>query len=109
MRPILVNVPSKLLFALLIAAAVITGAIDLWRNRNSPTFKIGSTPVYLGAGAGVLHVLKSSAWGPVPIYAYGVMLGTSLIAGWFLAMRLAQQDGIPEQEAGTIYMWSAVY
>jgi phosphatidylglycerol:prolipoprotein diacylglycerol transferase len=37
------------------------------------------------------------------------MLGTSLITGWFIAMRLAKQDGIPEQEAGTIYMWTAVW
>ena len=37
------------------------------------------------------------------------MLGTSLVVGWFLAMRLAKQDGIDQQEAGTIYMWTAVW
>ena len=46
---------------------------------------------------------------PVPIYAYGVMLGTSLVVGWFLAMKLAKQDSIDQQEAGTIYMWTAVW
>ena len=51
----------------------------------------------------------SQPWTPVPIYAYGVMLGTSLVVGWFLAMRLAKQDGIDQQEAGTIYMWTAVW
>ena len=45
----------------------------------------------------------------MPIYAYGVMLGTSLVVGWFIAMSLAKQDGIDQQEAGTIYMWSAVW
>ena len=48
-------------------------------------------------------------WTPVPIYAYGVMLGTSLVVGWFLAMKLAKQDSIDQQEAGTIYMWTAVW
>jgi phosphatidylglycerol:prolipoprotein diacylglycerol transferase len=45
----------------------------------------------------------------VPIYAYGVMLGSSLVIGWFLAMMLAQKDGIDQQEAGTVYMWTAVW
>ena len=34
---------------------------------------------------------------------------TSLLVGWFLAMRLAVQDGISQQIAGTIYMWTAVW
>jgi phosphatidylglycerol:prolipoprotein diacylglycerol transferase len=37
------------------------------------------------------------------------MLGTSMIVGWFLAMRLSKQDGIPPAEAGAIYMWTAVW
>jgi len=38
-----------------------------------------------------------------------VMLGLSMIIGWFLAMRLAKQDGIPTETAGNIYMWTAVW
>jgi phosphatidylglycerol:prolipoprotein diacylglycerol transferase len=45
----------------------------------------------------------------VPIHAYGVMLGTAMIIGWFLAMRLAKEDGIPQETAGAIYMWTAVW
>ena len=45
----------------------------------------------------------------MPIYSYGVMLGTSLVVGWFLAMRFAEEDRIDQQEAGTIYMWTAVW
>ncbi len=37
------------------------------------------------------------------------MLGTSLIVGWFLAMRLAKQDGIGQEAAAAIYMWSAIW
>ena len=48
-------------------------------------------------------------WDPVPIHSYGVMLGLSMIVGWFLAMRLAKQDGIPTETAGNIYMWTAVW
>ena len=45
----------------------------------------------------------------MPIYSYGVMLGTSLMVGWFLAMRLAKQDGIGQQAAAAIYMWTAIW
>ena len=120
MRPILVNIPSKLLFAAALVLAAAALARDLWRRRQDPKAAFSSTPLYLLVGAEILIGLKSGswtpsaagfhqAWTPVPIYAYGVMLGTSLIVGWFIAMRLCKQDGIAEQDAGTIYMWSAVW
>ena len=120
MRPILVNVPAKLLFfaALLLAAAGVVR--DLVRRRRDPSRPFSSTPLYLLAGAEVLIGLKSGSWtpsaagfhqvwSPVPIYAYGVMLGTSLIVGWFLVMRFAKQDGIAQESAASIYMWSAIW
>jgi phosphatidylglycerol:prolipoprotein diacylglycerol transferase len=121
MRPILVNIPAKLLFAVALVLAGVAFGRDLWwRRRKDAKAALSSTPLYLLLGAEILLGLKSGswvpsaagfsqAWTPVPIYAYGVMLGTSLIVGWFVAMRLAQQDGVPQQEAGTIYMWSAVW
>src|SRR5262245_23521471 len=112
MRPILVNIPSKLLFAAALVLAVAAFLRDLWRRRQDPKHQLSSTPLYLLVGAEVLIGLKSGSWTPsiagfkqgwtpVPIYAYGVMLGTSLVTGWFIAMRLAKQDGVPEQEAGS--------
>jgi phosphatidylglycerol:prolipoprotein diacylglycerol transferase len=109
MRPILVNIPSKFLLGLALAAAIVAAALDLWRSRQSSKPKLGSTPMYLAVGALALYLFKAGDWTPLPIYAYGVMLGTSLIVGWFVAMKLAKQDGIPEREAGTIYMWTAVW
>jgi phosphatidylglycerol:prolipoprotein diacylglycerol transferase len=110
MRPILVNIPSKFLLGLLIVLAGVSFALDLWRSRQAASkLKLSSTPAYFLAGAVVLYMFKGGDWTPLPIYAYGVMLGTSLIVGWFVAMRLARQDGIPEQDAGTIYMWTAVW
>lgn len=121
MRPILVEIPSKLLFglALLLAAALFVR--DLWRKRARGG-RLGTTPILLVAGA--LAVVKfrsptasfipgistfSEAWLPIPIYAYGVMLGSSMVLGWFLAMRFAKQDGIPTDHAGALYMWTAVW
>ncbi|HEY3356509.1 MAG TPA: prolipoprotein diacylglyceryl transferase [Polyangia bacterium] len=48
-------------------------------------------------------------FGGIPIYSYGVMLGLSLIVGWYLAMWLAQKDGLPREKIGSCYIWTAVF
>src|SRR4051794_37684918 len=120
MRPVLVELPSKLLF---FAALVLAGVsfVRAWlERRNDPQALSSSTALYLLAAAVALVKLRGGAWlptaavlaqpwPPVPIHSYGVMLGTSMIVGWFLAMRLSRQDGIPEEQAGAIYMWTAVW
>jgi phosphatidylglycerol:prolipoprotein diacylglycerol transferase len=114
MRPILVNIPGKPLFALLLAAALVIFARETFLRRTNKSLPLSSTPLYLLGGA--LAVCWKfgdwsfgHAWRPLPIYAYGVMLGTSLVLGWFVAMKFAGQDQIDQQEAGTIYMWTAVW
>src|SRR5687768_14142947 len=97
-----------------------TFAHDLVQRRKDRERPLSSTPVYLLLAAWALMGLRggswipsgelaSKPWLPVPIFSYGVMLGTSMIIGWFLAMRLAKQDGIPQEQAGAIYMWTAVW
>lgn len=122
MRPILVQIPSKLLFFAALALAAILFARDLINRRRVPGAKLGANPLLLVVGALALVKFRSPTasfipeadtfaqpWAPVPIYAYGVMLGTSMIVGWFLAMRHARQDGMSREAAGAIYMWSAVF
>jgi phosphatidylglycerol:prolipoprotein diacylglycerol transferase len=120
MRPILVNIPAKLLCAVLVLVAGVLFGREAVKRRGNRALPWSSTPLYLLVGAEILLRVKTGgwipsgasfaqAWTPVPIYAYGVMLGSSLFAGWFLAMRLAKQDGIDQQEAGTIYMWTAIW
>jgi phosphatidylglycerol:prolipoprotein diacylglycerol transferase len=48
-------------------------------------------------------------FGGIPIYSYGVMLGLSLIAGWYMAMWLAGKDGLPKERIGSCYIWTAVF
>ena len=119
MRPILVNIPAKPLFVVLLARRRGVGRATSLRRRKDPKLRVGSTPLYLLGGAAVPLYMKtgslcrasrrSRTLAPSPIYAYGVMLGTSLVVGWFMAMQLAKQDGIDQQEAGSIYMWTAVW
>lgn len=119
MRQILVELPSKALalLALILAVAALVRDVVQWKRAGKP---ISSTPVLLLAGAWALMGLRGHAWtptravlaepwDPLPIYAYGVMLATSMVVGWFLAMKLCRQDGIPQEQAGAIYMWTAIW
>lgn len=111
MRPILTELPSKALALLAIVLALGT----FMRNARS------STPWLLLAAAYALMGLRGGGWIPtraivmnddwvsLPIFSYGVMLGTSMVVGWFLVMKLSKRDGVPTLQAGAIYMWSAVW
>jgi phosphatidylglycerol:prolipoprotein diacylglycerol transferase len=120
MLPVLVHLPSKVLFVLAIVLAIVTALRSARARRKDPKLPRSSTPFYLLVGAWLLLGLRGHSWipsggvfqapwEPVPIFSYGVMLGTSMVVGWFLAMRLAKNDGIPAEQAGAIYMWTAIY
>jgi phosphatidylglycerol:prolipoprotein diacylglycerol transferase len=36
------------------------------------------------------------------------MLGSSLIAGWYLALKLAADEGLPREQIASCYMWTAM-
>lgn len=44
----------------------------------------------------------------LPIYSYGVMLGLSLIVGWYLTLHLAEKDGLPKETMANCYVATAV-
>jgi prolipoprotein diacylglyceryl transferase len=120
MLQILVQIPSKPLFVLALLLAVGTALWNARARRRNPETPRSSAPLYFVVGAWLLLGLRggswipsggifSAAWKPVPIFSYGVMLGTSMVIGWFLALRLAEADGIPREQAAAIYMWTAVW
>ncbi|HKU42235.1 MAG TPA: prolipoprotein diacylglyceryl transferase family protein [Polyangiales bacterium] len=47
-------------------------------------------------------------WGPQPIYAYGVMLGVSLIVGWQILMALGKRAGLGANLLGDLYLTAAI-
>lgn len=51
----------------------------------------------------ILFEVPGSGW---PIYSYGVMLGISIIAGWYLALGLGERDGLPRRAMGNCYFWA---
>jgi phosphatidylglycerol:prolipoprotein diacylglycerol transferase len=45
---------------------------------------------------------------PIPIYSFGVMLSAALVAGWFVALRLARQDGLQRDAVAGTYFTAAI-
>jgi len=43
----------------------------------------------------------------LPLYSYGVMLGLSLVVGWFLTLALCERDGLDRRTMGRCYVWTA--
>ncbi|MBI5537287.1 MAG: prolipoprotein diacylglyceryl transferase [Deltaproteobacteria bacterium] len=44
----------------------------------------------------------------IPIYSYGVMLGLSLVVGWYLTLYLADRDGLPKETMANCYVVTAI-
>lgn len=122
MRPILVSIPSLPLFFVALAVALGWFARELVRRTRTPGSPLSGNPLLILVGALVLLRLRSPTasfipeagtfahpWQPIEVHSYGVMLGLSMLLGWFLAMRLAREDGIASEQAGMIYMWTAVW
>jgi phosphatidylglycerol:prolipoprotein diacylglycerol transferase len=43
-----------------------------------------------------------------PIYAYGVMLGLSLVVGWYISLSVAKADGLPRETMANNYVFTAI-
>lgn len=57
-------------------------------------------------GVGPLH--EVFVQGSIPIYSYGVMLGLSLVIGWYLTLTLAARDGLPKETMANCYVVTAL-
>jgi phosphatidylglycerol---prolipoprotein diacylglyceryl transferase len=116
-HPILFRIPIPVISIqyawLAYAASVIAGIIALY------LLKEGNRKGSLAAGAvavaciavrfGLRESLDGSfQTGSLPIYSYGVMLGLSLVVGWYLTLGLAERDGLPKEVMANNYVVTAV-
>jgi phosphatidylglycerol---prolipoprotein diacylglyceryl transferase len=114
MHPILFRIPLpktplKLWWglAVVIAIALVYAIIGL-RKKERSTAGIAAV---VAIGAGVIaktyaHVdFKAEN---LPIYSYGVMLGLSLVVGWYLTLTLAARDGLPKETMANCYVITAI-
>ncbi len=114
MHPILFRIPLPnrplMLWWALAAAAVIAIGYAVAAGRAKER---GTALVALIAGAGALAaavVYRTTSFQAeaLPIYSYGVMLGISLVAGWYLTLTLAERDGLPKEVMANCYVITAL-
>jgi phosphatidylglycerol---prolipoprotein diacylglyceryl transferase len=116
MHPILFHIPLpgrplKLWWAL-VAVAVLSAIYGIWAQRRAQKQDaITGLVIAAAAGAGAYY-WRAAEWtaptGGVPIYSYGVMLGLSLVVGWYISLPLARKIGLPAETMANCYVWTAL-
>ena len=110
MHPILFRIPLPHMpiklwwgLALIAAIAVIYGLLARRKGDNA-SFATGLIVALLcGVGGFAARAMKFEAEN-LPIYSYGVMLGLSLVVGWYLTLTLAERDGLPKETMANCYV-----
>lgn len=87
------HMPLKLWWALAVVAVVslVYGAVS-YRNDDKASGGFGIVVAIAAAAAGWMWRGTQFEAEHLPIYSYGVMLGLSLVVGWYLTLGLAERD-----------------
>jgi phosphatidylglycerol:prolipoprotein diacylglycerol transferase len=115
MHPILVRIPLpkgplKLWWAAVAVAALVTlyGLFMLVRKKEKGE-AYWSFAIAAAVGvAGYVYRAQTYQAENIPIYSYGVMLGVSLIVGWYITLPLAKRDGLPAETMANCYVITAL-
>jgi phosphatidylglycerol:prolipoprotein diacylglycerol transferase len=114
MHPILFRVPLphgplRAWWALAAVAAIALVYLVLALRQRDRGAALGSgLTVLAAAGAGWQWRAVTYEAPNLPIYAYGVMLGLSLVVGWYLTLPLAERDGLPKETMANCYVVTAL-
>jgi phosphatidylglycerol---prolipoprotein diacylglyceryl transferase len=114
MHPILFRIPLpktplKLWWglAVVIAIALVYAIIGLRKKERSTAGIAGVVAIGAGVIAKVYANVDFKA-DNLPIYSYGVMLGLSLVVGWYLTLTLSARDGLPKETMANCYVITAI-
>ena len=114
MHPILFRIPLphmplKLWWALVAVAVISMVFAGLALRRRDRSGALSAAVVGIAAVAAAYKWKAVAFDAPsVPIYAYGVMLGLSLVVGWYLTLPLAVRDGLPKETMANCYVVTAL-
>jgi phosphatidylglycerol:prolipoprotein diacylglycerol transferase len=114
MHPILFRIPLphsplRLWWALAAVAAIAVLYLIAALRRSDRASAVTSAVVTLGAAAAAWQWRATSYEASnLPIYAYGVMLGLSLVVGWYVTLPLAEKDGLPKETMANCYVVTAL-
>jgi phosphatidylglycerol:prolipoprotein diacylglycerol transferase len=101
--------PLKLWWALAAVAAIALVYTAIHQRKGERGAALFSLAVAVAAGVGGWYLRTKSYQAPnLPIYSYGVMLGLSLVVGWYLTLGLAKRDGLPSETMANCYVVTAI-
>ncbi len=113
MHPILFRIPLlktplKLWWAIVAVAVLLAifGVTNLKKERNIALGTVAAALV-LGPVAWKFRAVAYAA-SSLPIYSYGVMLGLSLVLGWYVTLTIADKEGLPRDPMATCYVVAAI-
>jgi phosphatidylglycerol:prolipoprotein diacylglycerol transferase len=115
------TVPVLYFYLAVIALGLLYAATQFFVRKDRSSAIAGLVVAALGVGAKLAGVIEKIAVdkdaptpeglipiGPIPIYSYGVMLGLSLVVGWYLTLTLAERDGLPKETMANNYVVTAI-
>jgi phosphatidylglycerol:prolipoprotein diacylglycerol transferase len=123
MHPVAIDLTGsmvKYLAGALLAGGLVAaagGAVMHLRKETARRDKLGNYALFGIIGGAVLTYFSGGRvalgafkdrWEPLPIYSYGVMLGVSLVVGWYVTLHYGRKDGLPRDKMAACYFWTAV-
>lgn len=117
MYPVLFKIPlpeaailwGPVILALLLAAYAVSRLIGKDRDVSGAAISGAIAAAFLAFRFVLLK--QHPEWaqiGKISIYSYGVMLGLSLVVGWYLTLGLAEKDGLPKETMANNYVVTAI-
>jgi phosphatidylglycerol:prolipoprotein diacylglycerol transferase len=114
MHPIMFRIPLppfplRLWWGLTLLS-LLAALFAAWAQRTKDRWGAGlAASVALGAAVGAFKFREVTFSSPnLPLYSYGVMLGVSLVVGWYLTLALAERDGLPKETMANCYVVTAI-
>ncbi len=103
------TMPLKVWWALAAIAVFALGyaAFGLLRRDRSTAVTALVVALALGAAAYFYRDWKYEGTA-LPIFSYGVMLGLSLVVGWYLTLTHGERDGLPKETMANCYVLTAI-
>lgn len=113
MHPVLFEVPAAIAAALLgaIMAAIAANRLVGSREGKSPLVAVGaSVAAAVVGGAAGYFLAAPRGWASLPIFSYGVMLGTSMLVAWYFVMYLGtKKEGLQREQMANAFIVTAVF